>query len=57
VQAHATPWRLNSAESWLRDERELNELLPLHADRPQLRVDEGGAERVGMSRIPASHSF
>jgi uncharacterized protein (DUF433 family) len=39
------------------DERELNELqgpaeaLPLHADRPPLRVDEGGAVRVGNSRI------
>jgi uncharacterized protein (DUF433 family) len=25
--------------------------LPLHADRPPLRVDEGGAVRVGNSRI------
>ena len=25
--------------------------LPLHADRPPLRVDEGGAVRVGQSRI------
>ncbi len=33
------------------DERELNELLPRHADRPPLRVDEGGAVRVGNSRI------
>src|SRR5437762_5016790 len=39
------------------DERELNELqgpaeaLPLHADLPPLRVDEGGAVRVGKSRI------
>ena len=37
------------------DERELNErpaeTLPLHADRPTLRVDEGGAVRVGKSRI------
>ena len=27
------------------------EVLPLHADRPPLRVDEGGAVRVGNSRI------
>src|SRR5262249_10655756 len=27
------------------------EALPLHADRPPLRVDEGGAVRVGKSRI------
>jgi uncharacterized protein (DUF433 family) len=33
------------------DERELHELLPLHAERPPLRVDEGGAVRVGKSRI------
>jgi uncharacterized protein (DUF433 family) len=33
------------------DERELSEILPLHADRPPLRVDEGGAIRVGTSRI------
>ncbi len=33
------------------DERELNELLPLHAEPPPLRVDEGGAARVGNSRI------
>ena len=33
------------------DEHKLNELLPLHADRPPLRVDEGGAVRVGKSRI------
>jgi uncharacterized protein (DUF433 family) len=26
-------------------------VLPLHADRPPLRVDEGGAVRVGQSRI------
>src|SRR5438128_12068770 len=26
--------------------------LPLHAHRPPLRVDEGGAVRVGNSRIP-----
>ena len=25
--------------------------LPLHADRPPLRVDEGGAVRVGKSRV------
>ena len=25
--------------------------LPLHADRPPLRVDEGGAVRVGNSRV------
>jgi uncharacterized protein (DUF433 family) len=33
------------------DERELNEGLPLHADLPPLRVDQGGAVRVGNSRI------
>jgi uncharacterized protein (DUF433 family) len=33
------------------DERERNELLPLHAERPPVRVDEGGAVRVGNSRI------
>jgi uncharacterized protein (DUF433 family) len=33
------------------DESELNEVLPLHAERPPLRVDEGGAVRVGNSRI------
>jgi len=32
------------------DERELNE-FPLHIDRPPLRVDEGGAVRIGKSRI------
>jgi uncharacterized protein (DUF433 family) len=33
------------------DERELNELLPLHAEPPPLRVDQGGAVRVGNTRI------
>ena len=34
------------------DERELPaEVLPLHADRPPLRVDEGGVVRVGNSRV------
>jgi uncharacterized protein (DUF433 family) len=33
------------------DERELNALLPLNADLPPLRVDEGGAVRVGESRV------
>jgi uncharacterized protein (DUF433 family) len=33
------------------DEHELNGLLPLHAERPPLRVDEGGAVRIGKSRI------
>ena len=33
------------------DERELVEVLPLHAERPPLRVVEGGAARVGKSRI------
>jgi uncharacterized protein (DUF433 family) len=28
-----------------------DEALPMHADRPPLRVDEGGAVRVGNSRI------
>lgn len=32
-------------------EPELNDLLPLHAERPPLRVDEGGAVRVGKSRV------
>jgi uncharacterized protein (DUF433 family) len=33
------------------DQPELNELLPIHADRPPLRVDDAGAVRVGKSRI------
>ena len=33
------------------DERELNELLPLHAEGPPLRVDEGDVVRVGKSRV------
>ncbi len=33
------------------DEREPNEILPIHADHPPLRVDEGGAVRVGKSRV------
>ena len=33
------------------DEREVAELLPLHAERPPLRVDQGGAVRVGNSRV------
>jgi len=33
------------------NEHELNEPIPLHADRPPLRVDEGGAVRVGKSRV------
>jgi uncharacterized protein (DUF433 family) len=33
------------------DERELNGLLPLDAERPPLRVDEGGVVRVGKGRI------
>jgi uncharacterized protein (DUF433 family) len=33
------------------DERELNEVLPLEAERPPLRLDEGGAVRIGRSRI------
>jgi uncharacterized protein (DUF433 family) len=33
------------------DDRELSELLRLQADRPPLRVDDGGAVRVGKSRI------
>ncbi len=33
------------------DEREVTGLLPLHAERPPLRVDEGGAVRVGRSRV------
>src|SRR5437763_9820505 len=27
------------------------EVLPLHAERPPLRVDQGGAVRVGSSRV------
>src|SRR5947207_6029098 len=33
------------------DDREPNELLPLSAVPPPLRVDEGGAVRVGDSRV------
>jgi uncharacterized protein (DUF433 family) len=33
------------------DKHELNELLPVDADRSPLRVDEGGTVRVGNSRI------
>jgi uncharacterized protein (DUF433 family) len=33
------------------DQHELKNLLPLHADLPPLRVDEGGAVRVGKTRI------
>jgi uncharacterized protein (DUF433 family) len=33
------------------DERQRNDPLPLHAERPPLRVDEGGAVRVGNSRV------
>ena len=33
------------------DEHEQNGSLPLAAERPPLRVDEGGAVRVGKSRI------
>lgn len=33
------------------DEREVNNLLPLHAVSPPLRVDEGGAVRIGHTRI------
>jgi uncharacterized protein (DUF433 family) len=33
------------------EERELNELLPLSAVLPPLRVDESGAVRVGTSRV------
>ena len=33
------------------DEHERNELLPLDAERPPLRVDEGAVVRVGTSRI------
>ncbi len=32
-------------------QRKLNEILPLDDDRPPLRLDEGGAVRVGNSRI------
>jgi uncharacterized protein (DUF433 family) len=33
------------------DANDLSELLPLHAEPPPLRVDEGGVVRVGKSRI------
>lgn len=33
------------------DEREVNNLLALHAEPPPLRVDAGGAVRIGNSRI------
>src|SRR5262245_27380626 len=33
------------------DERAMNELFPLQPERPPLRVDPGGAVRVGNSRI------
>src|SRR5713101_5300265 len=33
------------------DERELNVTLPLEAERPPLQLDEGGAVRIGRSRI------
>jgi uncharacterized protein (DUF433 family) len=33
------------------DGRELNGLLPLHPEPPPLRVDEGGAVRVGKGRV------
>ena len=33
------------------DEHEVNGLLPLHADRPPLRVDDGGVVRIGNTRI------
>lgn len=33
------------------DERELNEVLPLPAEPPPLRVDKGGAVRIGQTRI------
>jgi uncharacterized protein (DUF433 family) len=33
------------------DEREVNNLLPLHAEPPPLRVDAGGAVRMGNTRI------
>ena len=33
------------------DELPLNDVLPLHADRLPLRVDEGGVVRVGNTRV------
>lgn len=33
------------------DERKHDRLLPIHTDRPPLRVDEGGVVRVGRSRV------
>jgi uncharacterized protein (DUF433 family) len=33
------------------DEREVNNLLPLHSEPPPLRVDEGEVIRIGKSRI------
>jgi hypothetical protein len=42
---------VNWAKRSAMNERELNDLLPLIADRPPLRADEGEAVRVGESRI------
>jgi hypothetical protein len=33
------------------DEREVNSLLPIHTEPPPLRVDAGGAVRIGNTRI------
>lgn len=33
------------------DKLEVNNLLPIHAEPPPLRVDEGGAVRIGNTRI------
>ena len=33
------------------DELPLNDVLPLHADRPPLRVDDGGVVRVGNTML------
>lgn len=33
------------------NENETTELMPLHAERPPLRVEEGGVLRIGTSRI------
>jgi uncharacterized protein (DUF433 family) len=51
TEAHATPWSINSEESGVIDEREKSQMLPLYAERPPLKVDEGGAARIANSRI------
>src|SRR5262245_30760251 len=40
-----------TTQSLVMDEHQLHELLPLEADRPPLRADQGGVVRVGKSRV------